>query len=194
MTLCIHGRRLTVCIPCKGKFTCEHGKRKDSCISCKPKSYCVHGRRKYICKDCGGKGICKHGRTRQNCAPCGGASVCVTHKRQGRSCRECFPLAWAKRKLSAIARGCRQGGYLKPQITAKEILKLIEEKPFCCGCGDKLNYDLRGFEAPCLHHNHSTGEVIGFAHRECNSLEGQLSKLGTRLSTFLKNFFPELIL
>lgn len=187
---CIHGRAKTHCRECGGGGICEHSKKRDSCRLCCPQSFCVHDRRKNTCKECGGSQICKHNKTRSICALCGGGSVCK-HRIQSRSCRECFPLAWAKRLISHSAANARKKGYAPVNATPEQILNLIEKSPTCCGCGGLLDYRQRGFYAPCLHHDHITGGVVGFAHRECNALEGQLQKLGNRLIVFLKNFFPQ---
>jgi len=46
---------------------------------------------------------------------------------------------------------------------------------------------------PSLHHNHDTGEVLGYIHNICNRLEGALRKyIGVdNLHIFLINMFPE---
>lgn len=136
---------------------------------------------------------CPHGRYKWNCDDCGGLKRCEKHGRVARTCRICFPKHWAQRILSSHRQNARKGKYAATQITPAKLLKILKTSPSCCGCGAPLNYEAVGFEAPCLHHDHNTGEVVGFAHRECNSLEGQLKKLGTRLPTFLKNFFPGLV-
>jgi Recombination endonuclease VII len=134
---------------------------------------------------------CPHGKFKWNCEDCGGLKRCEMHKRVARTCRICYPKFWAQRILSRHRQDARRLGYAPPNITAKKLLKLLEKSPNCCGCDAPLDYQASGFNAPCLHHNHETGEVVGFAHRECNSLEGQLQKLGVRLPIFLKNFFPQ---
>jgi hypothetical protein len=135
---------------------------------------------------------CEHGKFKWNCLPCGGLKLCEKHKRVARTCRICYPRFWAQRILSRHKQDARKGGYKATSITPQDLLRLLESYPNCCGCGAFLDYNaVGGFNAPCLHHNHETGKVIGFAHRECNSLEGQLRKLGGRLPVFLKNFFLE---
>jgi hypothetical protein len=189
--ICEHNRLRTTCIPCKGGGVCSHDKKRDNCRICSPQSFCEHNRRKGTCKDCGGGSMCEHGRQRSNCKNCGGSAVCILHGRTNRSCRLCFPKSWAVRILSANRANAKRAGYCPPVVTAEDILILIDKSPLCCGCEEVLDYSQTGFKAPCLHHNHETGEVVGFAHRECNSLEGQLQKLGHKIPIFLKNFFPQ---
>lgn len=133
---------------------------------------------------------CEHGKFKWNCDPCGGLKRCEKHGRVMQSCRICHPKLWAQRILTTLKRLSRKSGHAGPTLTPPQLLKMLESSPICCGCNAPLDYNAVGWCAPCLHHNHETGEVIGFAHRECNSLEGQLQKLGTRLPIFLKNFFP----
>jgi hypothetical protein len=46
----------------------------------------------------------------------------------------------------------------------------------------------------CLHHNHETGEVYGFAHRDCNRMEGFFGKLTTAQQVrFLQTQFPDVV-
>ena len=174
---CIHNKRKTYCNQCGGGGLCEHKKRRNSCSVCSP----------------GTRTKCPHGKFKWNCDDCGGLKRCEKHGRDARTCRICFPKSWAQRILSRHRQDARKGGYLAPKITPKELLELLNKSLNCCGCGTLLNYKTVGFDAPCLHHNHDTGEVVGFSHRECNSLEGQLQKLGNRLPTFIKNFFPHLV-
>jgi Recombination endonuclease VII len=132
---------------------------------------------------------CEHNKFKWNCDECGGQKRCELHGRVARTCRICHPEWWAVRILSRQKRDARAGNYTPAKATPKQLLELLRNTPNCCGCGAPLDYRASGFEAPCLHHDHTTGEVIGFAHRECNALEGQLKKLGERLPVFLKNFF-----
>lgn len=132
---------------------------------------------------------CEHSKFKWNCELCGGLKRCERHGRVARTCRICFPRLWAQRILSRHRQDARKGGYAPTKISVENLLKLLAESPNCCGCGEPLNYAGVGFKAPCLHHNHDSGDAVGFCHRECNSLEGQLRKLEDRLPVFLKNFF-----
>jgi hypothetical protein len=136
---------------------------------------------------------CEHKKLKWNCDECGGLKRCELHGRVARTCRICHPEWWVIRILSRHKRDAKAGGYAQTKINPQQLLELLRNTPNCCGCGAPLDYSASGFAAPCLHHNHETGEVIGFAHRECNSLEGQLAKLGSRLPIFLRNFFSEVV-
>ena len=151
-------------------------------------SKCIHNKREIACKKCGGSQICEHNRQRSTCIPCGGGSVCV-HKKQKSTCRVCDLLGWAKGYISISKYQAKRFGYTAPKITADELVALISYSKKCCGCEEPLYWS---GQTPCLHHNHETGNVIGFAHRFCNTLEGFLVKLGPkRMAVLLKNFFPE---
>jgi hypothetical protein len=69
-TICEHGRRQTLCVPCKGGSICEHGKQRGWCIQCGGTALCSHGRQKSRCAECGGKGLCMHGKVRRVCSVC----------------------------------------------------------------------------------------------------------------------------
>lgn len=167
---------------------CKH--HKFCCFTCHRQRFCTHERRNGTCYECKGNNFCKHDILKWDCTACGGANTCK-HAKEGRSCRLCFPLAWAKRIITQHKAHAKRKGYAAPNITAENLLALIKSSNLCCGCGEVLDFTLNKFKAPCMHHSHETGEVIGFAHRECNALEGQLQKLGSRLPIFLKNFFPQ---
>jgi hypothetical protein len=102
----------------------------------------------------------------------------------------CDPLGAAKRRLAVCKGDARRGGYVPPRITAEELLKLKNESLICVGCEDPLDWD----NYPHLHHDHRTGEVLGFCHPMCNQAEGMLGKMTSEgRKAFIKNFFPEVI-
>ena len=68
--ICIHGRRETACIQCKGGSICVHNKQRYWCKECGGKAWCQHGKQKSRCAQCGGKGICQHGKLRARCDEC----------------------------------------------------------------------------------------------------------------------------
>jgi hypothetical protein len=191
MKICKHNKRQTICKECHGGHICVHNKKRSCCRFCAPQNFCKHDKRKGVCIECGLGSICEHKKQRYTCRICGRNAVC-NHGRSRRACRECFPRSWAVRVLSKTATDARRKGYATVKISPEELLSFIDNSPLCCGCEGFLDYKTKGFYAPCLHHNHKTGEFIGFAHRECNALEGQLQKLGSRLPIFIKNFFPYL--
>ncbi len=88
--VCVHDRRLSLCVECKGGSICVHGKQRHWCQECGGRARCPHGKQKSRCKECGGvgmrrcfyvcifllnisfAGICKHGRLKWRCKMCNG--------------------------------------------------------------------------------------------------------------------------
>jgi len=68
--ICVHGKRQSVCVECKGGSICVHGKQRYWCKECGGKAWCSHGKQKSRCVDCGGSGICQHGKIRKRCELC----------------------------------------------------------------------------------------------------------------------------
>lgn len=128
-------------------------------------SICEHSIEQYRCKQCFGGGVCEHLIRRTNC-------------------QFCNPLSWAKRILRDQQKHAANKNHKSPIITPEELVILRQKSEICVLCEEFL------IEKPVLHHNHQTGEVIGFAHGLCNSIEGFLSKLSeTARARFLKNVF-----
>lgn len=191
MGICIHGRRLTVCVPCKGGHICTHERKRSSCPICTPKAFCKHKRRKSTCRECNGSAICKHGVVKYRCSKCGGGSMCQ-HNRERRMCKTCDPKHRIGRFIYRYNREAREGGYSPPNITIDEFEELQATSTHCCGCNEIL--DWAGELTPCLHHDHDTGKVFGFAHRFCNMFEGQTRRLGSKkIVALLINFFPNVV-
>jgi hypothetical protein len=113
-----------------------------------------------------GHSVCEHNIEIYRCVPCGGGGMCE-HKVRRYSCRFCSPLGWAKRVLRDLENNANQQGYAAPKTTPQEILDLRNKAKICALCEALL-----GNEKPVLHHNHTTGTVIGFSHNRCNSIEG----------------------
>lgn len=154
-------------------------------------SVCVHEKRKISCKTCKGSQICKHRRQRSTCAICGGGSVC-SHKIQKSTCRKCDVVGWSKRYITISRQQAKRFGYCPPNTTAEKVALLVTSSKKCCACGLSLDWS-KG--KTCLHHSHETGEVFGFVHRFCNTVEGYLKKMGSsRASALIKNFFPDIVM
>jgi hypothetical protein len=86
--MCVHNRRLYLCVPCKGGGICEHEKRRSSCNLCGGSQLCEHNIVLYYCIPCNGGGICEHERRRSQCKLCGGSSICE-HNIQKSTCKLC---------------------------------------------------------------------------------------------------------
>jgi len=67
---CEHGKRKTVCVPCKGGSICIHQKQRYWCELCGNHARCIHGKQKSRCVECRGVGTCMHGKMRSRCSHC----------------------------------------------------------------------------------------------------------------------------
>lgn len=85
---CIHNKRKSYCIECKGTSICIHNKRKYYCCECNGSQICIHNKRKETCKDCNGTAICIHNNLKQNCKDCNGSAFCI-HTKYKAYCKEC---------------------------------------------------------------------------------------------------------
>lgn len=153
------------------------------------KKLCLHGKTRSDCMTCCNASICPHKRSRYDCRKCGGTSLCAHDKRR-HSCWECSPLTRIQGLLSASKSSAKTRGYKPPHITAQEYLNLLRSSKVCAACGEPLNADSR---RPHLHHNHDTGEVLGFVHSFCNNAEGYLRKIRPKaLKQYMLTLFPEI--
>lgn len=81
-----------------------------------------------------------------------------------------------------------------PSDTPHSVIRRMMDKSACVICGQLLDWENLGREkrAPHLHHNHTTGEPIGFAHDHCNpSAEKQESLQLYQENTRLKQILRE---
>jgi len=70
----------------------------------------------------------------------------------------------------------RSHGYAPPNVTPQKMLKIWEsQKGLCIACGEEMT--LQGRNGSCFDHDHESGEPRGFIHKNCNTIEGLLSKL-----------------
>jgi hypothetical protein len=72
----------------------------------------------------------------------------------------------ANQRNSAEERGYRGAD---ADIPHSVIRKMMREKN-CVLCGEPLVWKLKIGQTPHLHHDHETGEQIGFSHSKCNPL------------------------
>lgn len=121
-----------------------------------------------------GHSLCKHDKECFRCKECKGGGICG-HKERRYVCFICSPLGWAKKVLRDLKRNAIAGGYTPPVISPEGIVALRRRASDCILCEQPL-----ANEPMVLHHDHFTGEVIGGAHRRCNTMEGFLEKLNPR--------------
>jgi Recombination endonuclease VII len=132
--------------------------------------------------------LCEHEKQKGHCRNCGAHHYCK-HSKHRSHCRRCNPLGWAKGCLSVFKGTAKRRRYTPPNITPEKFVYLMQTTKLCAGCGGKLNWETN---RPHLHHNHKTGEVLGFCHQMCNQAEGMLSKLTQEeRKIFFKTFFFE---
>lgn len=145
---------------------CPHNRTR-YCAICHPHQLCIHKKANH-CRICHPHHFCKHGKRR---------------------CRICTPLDWAKMRIDSGKRVAKKDGYLPANIDAISMVELMKKSTICIGCEELLNWEAE--RKPCLHHNHATGDVVGFVHSRCNWLEGVINRLGYDfLSKLIKNFRP----
>lgn len=72
----------------------------------------------------------------------------------------------------------RQYSPINPNIPHAAIRRLMDE-PNCERCGEPLKWEFGVGKTPHLHHNHETGEPIGFTHPVCNprAMENEIDRL-----------------
>jgi hypothetical protein len=107
------------------------------------------------------------------------------------------PIGWARTILWQAKANAKKYGIARPNITVEDFIELAQTTTHCSACGHQLpalTYRKKKCsERRQLHHNHETGEVIGFVHNHCNMAEGYLSRIpsveGKR--QFMKVLFPE---
>lgn len=100
------------------------------------------------------------------------------------------PLAWAKRRLAVATDGARKFGYHPPTITPETLVQLIEESKTCYFCSQPLDWESNEkSRRPHLHHDHVTGNVLGFSHPHCNVIEGWISRMSVAARTSLLKYF-----
>ena len=80
--ICEHNKRRYICVMCKGNGICDHGKRKERCVQCKGSQICEHSKIKYKCVQCKGNGVCEHGKQKIICVACKGNGICEHNKRR----------------------------------------------------------------------------------------------------------------
>jgi hypothetical protein len=101
---------------------------------------------------------------------------------------------WASRIIRCARAKAKSRGYVSMRITPEEVVSLMLSTKHCVACGGELNWITKG-ESPHLHHNHTTGVVIGYVHSRCNHVEGiirrQISEGPRPIKTFLEVMFPE---
>ena len=145
---------------------------------------CSHNRTRY-CPICHPHQLCVHKRA-NHCRICHPHQFCIHGKRR---CQICSSVDWAKMKIDQSKRRAKKAGYAPINIDIESVIKLMKEAQVCVGCEQPL--DWQAARKPCLHHNHETGEVIGFVHNKCNWLEGLINRLGYDLvSNLVKNLRP----
>jgi hypothetical protein len=76
----------------------------------------------------------------------------------------------------------KKRGYKPISSTHAEIRELMKSNK-CWLCGNKLIWNFGRGQTPHLHHDHETGEILGFTHPRCNprALQNEICRLKKRL-------------
>jgi len=66
-----------------------------------------------------------------------------------------------------------------PLNTSHSVIRKMMAEPNCERCGEPLVWEFGLGKTPHLHHNHETGEPIGFTHPVCNprAMEDEIDRL-----------------
>jgi len=82
--------------------------------------------------------------------------------------------------IRASVQGAKEQGHkpINPD-TPHIVIRTMMEKPNCERCGEPLKWEFGLWKTPHLHHNHETGEPLGFTHPVCNTqaMENEINKL-----------------
>jgi hypothetical protein len=127
---CIHMKRKSRCVECKGFNICEHNIIKYACKKCGGKGVCLHGRQKARCKECNGGAICEHDRIRYECIDCFGGGICI-HMKERSKCVECggISICIHKKKIN-LCKECR-GTSICIHNKNKHLCKECKGKSIC---------------------------------------------------------------
>jgi hypothetical protein len=97
---------------------------------------------------------------------------------------------WATKTLLRIKSQSERGGYAAPKISVEDLVDLRSRSQYCVLTDRLLVWS--GKRLPSLHHNHDTGEVIGFVCSIANRIEGMLSRFSKReRAIFFRRAFPK---
>jgi hypothetical protein len=87
--------------------------------------------------------------------------------------------------LGGIRKQSERDGYKPIDLNTPHsvIRKMMQEKN-CALCGEPLKWELGRGKTPHLHHDHDTGQPIGFSHHRCNprALESRVRELETEVA------------
>lgn len=134
----------------------------------------------YRCKN---KGYTRHGTWR--CAIC--VRKKIKQRQRGRGSDGLH--GWAKILLRSLNYHALKGDYIAPRISISQLVNLRINSSKCALTGRPLNW--AKVPLPHLHHNHRTGEVVGFVCSEANKTEGMLSKFTKEeRRTLIRRSFP----
>jgi len=93
---------------------------------------------------------------------------------------------WAIILLRSLKYHSQMGGYAAPKISIAGLVRLRKYSRRCALTGRPLDWSQSPL--PHLHHDHKTGEVIGFVCRLANVIDGMLAKLTPQeRKTFLEH-------
>ena len=182
------------CVGCAAPS--EFGVYCSNCNAKRHKEYVIDGGKDYFDRrrDLTRKRLGQHPRNTQKAGkihtfPCGCSGVLPP---RGKSNNFAYGIGHSfSCRVSRILNGSRQiakrDGYKPiPDTTPHLIIRKMMEEPDCALCGESMALAWAiplGCRAPHLHHNHETGEPLGFTHPVCNprAMENEIDRLKTLL-------------
>jgi 5-methylcytosine-specific restriction endonuclease McrA len=93
---------------------------------------------------------------------------------------------WRNQNNSWICRSCmiirasywhaKYRRYTPDRTNCPNLVLIIKNQSECSAC--KIEFSVLAHKEKHLHHDHDTGEVLGFLCQDCNLMEGTLTKIG----------------
>jgi hypothetical protein len=120
--------------------------------------------------------------------PCGCSGILPQVEPEANKFVRVMAKIWYCRVASILGAGvqsAKRGGYKPVSLnTPHAAIRKMMEATTCWRCGEALLWDLGRSKTPHLHHNHRTGEPLGFTHGRCNPqiLELEIDRLKEELA------------
>jgi hypothetical protein len=115
--------------------------------------------------------------------PCGCTGVLPNRRGDSNPFAKWMNKAWQCR-VSGILTASRRGAELYGHTpidsnTSHVVIRKLMDEPNCERCRETLKWDLGMGKTPHLHHDHESGEILGFTHPVCNprAMEDEIEHL-----------------
>lgn len=120
--------------------------------------------------------------------PCGCSGILPKNREERNKFARRMARSWYCRVASilrASVQSAKREGYKAISIqTPHAIIRKMMGLITCWRCGEPLIWEFGRSKTPHLHHNHKTGEPLGFTHGRCNLniLESEIDRLKEELA------------